>query len=306
MLQKILPQELFGIIKKNVLISELYELRIRNNSPICFLSNNGYEVLKNPYDNKAVFADKNLIDYIVCKATDASMYAFSNQIRRGYISVCGGIRIGLSGEAVLGDDGEVKTIKNFQGLVLRIPHEVKNCSSNLMNYLVCGGKVMNTLIVSPPAGGKTTLIRDIAKNLSLQPKMLNLLIVDERFELSGSVNGKNAFDVGLFSDVIVGSSKSFGFYEGIKTMRPDVILCDEVSCKEDIDALNYASASGVKVIATTHAEKVGDLLKKKIFTEVIKQKSFDRFVELSSRNGIGTIENIYDENLQSLFKRKLF
>ena len=136
--------------------------------------------------------------------------------------------------------------------------------------------------------------------------MYNVLVVDERYEITGSVNGKNCFDVGMFADVIVGSSKSFGFYEGIKTMRPDVILCDEISTKEDVEALSFASVSGVQVIASTHAEKVFDLTKKSIFETVLKNKCFDRFIELSSRNGIGTIENIYDENLQSLFKRKLF
>ena len=306
MLQKILPQELFDIIKRNVLVSDLYELRIRNSCPITFSTSRGYAVLKNPSDNKSVFADKSLIDFIVCKATDSSMYAFSNQLKQGFVSISGGVRIGISGEVVYGENGEIKTIKNYQGLVIRIPHEVRNCSSNIMNHIFNNGKVLNTLIVAPPAGGKTTFIRDIARNLSSFPQILNLLIVDERYELSGSINGKSAFDVGFFSDVISGSSKAYGFYEGIRTMRPDVILCDEISTREDIDALSFASNSGVSVIASTHARNCRELARKNIFSDVLKHKCFDRFIELSCRNGAGTIENVYDENFQSVFKRKLF
>ena len=160
--------------------------------------------------------------------------------------------------------------------------------------IASNGLVKNTLIISPPGAGKTTLIRDITKKLSNEKNVTNILVVDERFEIAGAYNAM--FDLGDSVDVISGSKKSFAFEGCLKTMNPSVIVTDEISKEEDIEEIKQAIRSGVKVIATAHAENVNDLKIKKYLSSLIDGRYFERVVVLSKRNGVGTIESVYDEN----------
>lgn len=301
MLSSILPPELFQLVEAISSIENIYEIRIRFNSPIVINVGGEFKVLRNKLNgNKVVYADSRLIDYIICKATDSSLYTFNNQIKQGFITVSGGIRIGITGEIVTTDDEKIKTIKNFSALCIRIPHEIYNCASTAMNFIV-GKSIKNTLIISPPGAGKTTFLRDIARSLSNLNVLYNTLVLDERFEIGASIEGLATMDIGSYTDVLSGCNKAYGFKEGIRTMRPDVIICDELATKSDIEAVRAAVNSGVKVIASAHSNSHLELKKKAEFEPIFNDKIFERYVVLSTRNGMGTYEGIYDENCIPLY-----
>lgn len=303
MLKKLLPDELYNLLNSIVDIGVVYEIRIRNRAPICVNVNGEYKVLsKSGFASnyaEAWLGSEQMIDFVLARATNSSMYAVGNQIRHGFVTFDGGIRIGICGETVVDEKG-VKTIKNISSLNIRVPHEIRNCAMTALNFILSCG-VKNTLLIAPPGAGKTTFLRDIARGLSLSKSIKNVLVVDERYEIAAAHMGFATMDVGAFTDVISGCSKEYGLKEGIRSLKPDVVICDELATYEDLLAVSEAMSSGVKVIASAHAYDHLDLAKKSQFQEVFKKKLFQRFVVISERNGPGTYEGIFDENFSCLY-----
>lgn len=299
MLTKILPNSIAKAIQK-LNISKLSEIRIRVGKPIIihygglyFLSNDGIT------DNlsKSIIAKKETIDFIIASACDDSLYAYNNEIKNGFLTASGGIRIGLAGQCI-SETNVIKTIKNFSSINIRIPHEVKNCSLKILEF-VAEPKVHNTLIMSPPGAGKTTLLRDLAFQLS-QKYLKNILIVDERNEIANCVNGVPQYELGILTDIMTNCTKQFGLENGIRSLAPNVVLTDEIANSNDIESIEYALSCGVNVIATTHCENIYSFKKKKNFERLIENCMFDRYIVLSSNNGFGTIEGVYDKNFKCL------
>ena len=221
MLEKLFPTEIYEALKNNVKFNYLYEIRLRIDKPITInYANNfyflGIESLTNDED-EAIMCSKNLIDSVILKASNYSIYAVNEDIKKGFITLNGGIRLGICGEVVT-ENGYIKTMKDFSSINLRFPHEVRNCSLNALNYLTENGQVLNTLIVSAPCGGKTTFIRDICYQLGQKNFPLNVLILDERNEISASIKGVPTMNIGKFSDVLLYSNKKIGFENGIRSM----------------------------------------------------------------------------------------
>ncbi len=300
MLCNILPEWLYQMLVKNYSLDEVYEIRIRINKPIMINHKGKYLKLEDcrGFQKTTIIGSVELINYVVSVATKQSIYAYNNQIKNCYISTDSGIRIGLCGTVVY-DEGNVSTIKNISSLNIRISHEVVNCSEKIINLIAGVNEIKNTLIISPPGAGKTTLVRDVVSKLT-NFKINNILVVDERFEIAG-LSGLSNFNLGDAVDVISGSEKCFAFDSVLKTMNPSVIVTDEISKEVDIESIKQAVKSGVKVIATAHAKNILDLKTKKYFKLLIDEKYFERIVVLSTRNGVGTIEGVFDENLRGIY-----
>lgn len=302
MLKNLLPNTIYEAVSK-LDINKICEIRLRKNSPITinisgsskYLSENGITLS----EENSLICMPSTINYIITQASNNALYTINDQLINGYISVKGGIRIGVAGEVVYVNN-QIKTIKNITSLNIRIPHEVKNCSLNSYLYLVNGNNVHNTLILSPAGAGKTTFLRDFAFQLKLRQKNLNILIVDERNEITGICNGE--YNLGARNiDIYSNCTKSFAFENGIRSMKPDIILTDELNLDKDITAIENAITSGVKVIATIHANNIIDLKNKKQFKYLLDNKMFSRFVILSNNCGIGTIEGIYNEHFCCIY-----
>lgn len=302
-----LPNAVLEALQK-VPFCDIYELRFRLNKPILVnLKNEYYFIEENSLkktSNLPLFATRQMIESVLFKATNGSLYAYSEQIKQGFFTTFNGVRIGITGE-VISEKNEVIRIKNISSLNIRVPHQVINCSKQIFPYLTNFNHIHNTLIISPPGAGKTTILRDLARQISKEYPHLNILILDERYEISASTLGESQLDVGQ-ADVMLGCTKQMGFESGVRSMSPNIILTDEIATKQDISSILYANACGVNIIATVHAFTQKDLINKPYFKPILQKKVFKRFVVLSNRLGVGTIEGMYDENFKNLLKEKTY
>ncbi len=294
MLSKILPEKIYTAVN-DIGFNFINEIRIRDSKPIVInvLSNN--RILK---DKNGIFitAQKGDAEKIAARATEFSLYSVNNQIVQGFITINNGIRIGLCGEVVWENDN-IKTIKNINSINIRIAHEIGNCAERLIGFININSKLLNTLIISPPGKGKTTMLRSICKKASNDGN--NVLLIDERNEIAAVKNGNAYFDVGNNTDIITNSDKKYAFECGIRCMSPDVIITDEIVSESDSEAIINASASGIVIIASIHSSCSDELIEKKTFKLIFESKSIDRYVFLSNKN-IGEIESVYDGNMKKI------
>ena len=267
------------------------EIRLRKGLPLVinfsdksyFLTYNGNftESIKN-----AVIVSEDDIKEALELIVNSSLYTAENSLKQGFVTVEGGNRIGVSGSAVL-TDSKISSIRNISGFNYRIAKEIFGASDKIINNIFRDNKVKNTLIISPPCCGKTTILRDIARNLS--NKGLKVSIADERNEISALSSGYIGFDLGYSADVLEGASKKDAFKILIRSMSPDVIITDELGPDEDYQSVEKAIHSGVSVIASVHADSIDEFLR----TNQKFKKLFSCFITLNRKNGPGTIGEIY-------------
>ncbi|MBP3431737.1 MAG: Flp pilus assembly complex ATPase component TadA [Clostridia bacterium] len=297
MLEKILPDKIQKILAERVNFKAVNEIRLRAEKLIVvnvngrnfFLSENG--ITSNL--NGCLYASKIMIEDVIFRASECSIYSVNEQIKKGFIITDEAVRIGIGGN-LIEENGHIKTMTNFVSCNIRVPHVVKNCCLTAFPFIVGQNGVENTLVISPPACGKTTFLRDFVSQLSERNLSFNVLLLDERGELDCGINSN-------FSDKIAFASKKVGFENGIRSLAPDVIVTDEIGQQEDVDAIMYAASCGVKVVATVHADSMETFFRKPLFEKLIKEKIFKRFVLLSKRNGPGTFEGVYNENFSRLY-----
>ena len=298
-MKNILPDWLFNNLSKNYKLCDIQEIRIRKNQPIQICYKGMMVELKSDTGIylKPLYASAEMIEQIISVATKHSLYAFDEQIKNGYIITENGIRIGLCGTAVV-KDGKISLIKKISSINIRIGHNIIDCSRDIIHFLVSSQRVKNTLILSAPGEGKTTILRDIVLKLSNTFNISNIMVIDEKFEIAGESQN---FDLGKNVDVMQGANKKFSFFEAIKVMNPSVIATDELVTDEDIEGVKFAIKSGVSVIATVHAKSIEELKSKQYFEKLILDNYFERFIVLSKRNGVGTIEGVFNEKSFALF-----
>lgn len=217
-----------------------------------------------------------------------SLYAYADDIARGFVTV-EGLRVGIGGRVVF-SDGESRGIKTVSSLNIRIPRQVFGCADKLMPYITKNGGVLNTMIVSPPLCGKTTLLRDAVRQLSNSG--LNTSIIDERGEIA-CLDGSGAAgnDVGCCTDILSGCGKAAGIAMALRSLAPELIALDEAGGSEDAQAINSAVTGGAAVICTVHSDSPEALERKKYTAELLSDGLFERIVFL---RGLGEIAAIYD------------
>ena len=274
-----LPQNVKnGLRRLNV--ERVYEIRLRADKPTTINYAGQYRYLGEygltEHVENAVRCDMEEIANCVFRAGQYSVYSVEEQIKRGYITAIHGERVGLAGEYVL-DKGQPLALRNFSSLCIRVPHEVVGCGTEI--YRSCmDGEIRNILIVSPPGLGKTTILRDLSRILSEKTRK-NVLICDERGEISAGNTGETC-------DVLKFVDKATAFEAGIRAMRPDIMITDELS-KTDCAAIEKAIAAGIKVIASAHFSNISHV--QPPFFGL-----FERYVVLDEME-IGKIKGIYDE-----------
>ena len=274
-------------------LSQVYEIRLRANAPVVVCVNGrNFPLL-------TVSVNCNDLENIIHKAAEYAIYAVLDQMVKGFITIRGGIRIGIAGELVM-QNNKVSAVKNFSSLCIRVPHEIKNCAQLVLPYVFSAQRPVSTLIIAPPGAGKTTLLRDLARQIGQQFPCLNTLILDERGELAACYLGERQLDVGQNVDVITGGTKAYGFENGIRSLRPDVVITDEIATVEDVAMLHRAVRSGVIVFASVHAANIDDVMTKPDIGELLTQQVFERYIVLQGDGQVGRVSGIYDRRLQRL------
>ncbi len=276
---------------------ELQEIRLRVGHPVILLYQNEERILRH------IVCERDLnetMEYV----SNYSLYAYENELRQGFITVEGGHRVGVAGQ-VLSEHGNVKKMKQISSLNIRISHEVIDCAEPIFPYITYNKQVCHTLIISPPKCGKTTMLRDVIRQISNGNRWVKgctVGVVDERSELAGCYQGIPQNHVGMRTDVLDCCPKAEGMLMLIRSMAPQVIAVDEIGSVDDVRAMEYAMHCGCKMIATVHGNSMEEIRKKPILDDLIRKRRFERYIVLRNGKHIGEVDGVYDERGSLIYR----
>jgi stage III sporulation protein AA len=302
----VLPKRLADAINRAdpVVLECLEEIRLRADKPLMLQNYKGDLYIGEDgtaaaSPGNALIVKQEDIFRTVELMSQNSIYAYQEEIRNGYITIRGGHRAGIAGRAVM-EGASVKNIKDISGLNIRLSSQIIGCSSKVMKYLVRGdSEVYNTLVISPPQCGKTTMLRDMARVLSdgiaeLDFKGMKVGVVDERSEIAACFRGVAQNDLGSRTDVLDGCPKSLGMAMMIRSMSPRIIITDEIGNEGDREAIMGVLNAGVKIIASAHGYNISELKSRREVLRLIEEKVFERYVVLGCSRGPGTLVEVVD------------
>ncbi len=283
--------------------AELEEIRLRAGKPVLVKLHDGEYFLTREGSldksaGRAYIADKEDLNAILYQVCHASVYAYEDEIRQGFLTVPGGHRIGIAGQAVLEEDGRLRTLKHISAMNIRVSHEIKGAADKVLSSLYQNGYLCNTLIVSPPGCGKTTLLRDLIRQISNGNRYGNGMtvgVVDERCEIAGSYMGEAQNDLGIRTDVLDACPKVHGMMMLIRSMTPQVVAIDEVGSMEDVQALQRVSACGCRLLATIHGFGIEEVQKRAYMQELLAEGLFEKYIVMDKKDGCPRVTAVYEK-----------
>lgn len=286
------------------LLSKTEEIRLRHSRPLilywaggeAYLSANGSVSTA----KEAYIVTGGDIENTLELISSYSLYAYEEEIRQGYLTIPGGHRVGLAGRAVM-ENGKIKILRDITSFNFRVARQIKGAGEKVLPFLYDRrvGRIYHSLIISPPQGGKTTLLRDLARLISEGVGILGqggqkVGIVDERSEIAGCFQGVPQLDVGLRTDVLDACPKAEGMTLMLRSLSPQVIITDEIGREDDARAIEDAVHAGVSVIASAHGSTLDEICRRPVLGMLLENNYFERLVFLSNSRGPGTLEMIVE------------
>lgn len=253
------------------------ELRLRAGRPIGVVVGD-----KEMSISQGVYITPAELQMVLEIATRASVHSYSESIRKGFVTADGGCRLGLCGMASC-EGGKISGMRRLSSICIRIPHERRGCAEEIFPKLTASG-FGSTLIISPPGGGKTTLLRELIRLLS--DGGARVALADERSEVAGCFEGRPCFDVGTSTDVLTAAPKSEGIFLLLRAMSPQIIAFDEITSPHDVEACEAAANCGVKLLATAHGASLEDLRQRPIYARLLERRIFDSAVIIENNAGV--------------------
>lgn len=249
------------------------ELRLRRGQALSIVD----EISEKEIETKELSQED--LEFVLNRACEYSLHTVQNQIASGFVTLAGGHRLGICGTAVVAQ-GKVTGIRNLSSLSLRIARECATVPRNFLENLIENGDFQSTLIISPPAMGKTTLIRDLIRLLSSGEEGYRVSVVDERSEISGMYRGQSVFDLGQRTDILNACPKGQGMLFMLRSMSPQILAVDEITSSADVDAILELVGCGVKLLATAHGNDFKDLFRREIYKKLKNNKVFQRVITI--------------------------
>ena len=279
----------------------LQEIRLRIGQPLRVIYDNEEKTLPIREKQKYIVT-KEVIRETMEYISHYSLYAYEHELKQGFLTIEGGHRTGVTGKVIV-EQGKVKNIQYISSINIRMSHEILGCAEGLLPFITKNRQVCHTVIISPPRCGKTTLIRDLVRQISdgnEYVKGCTVGVVDERSELGGCYLGVAQNHLGSRTDILDCCPKAEGMIMLIRSMAPQVIAVDEIGTQEEIHAVEYAMQCGCKMLASVHGASLEEARNKPVLGELIRRKRFERYVVLKNERKPGEIQAIYDERGSSL------
>lgn len=303
-------QQIYRILARNIRelmeqekleFDDLQEIRMRIGKPLMIVYKNAEWILPEKEVKKHLVSKDELretMDYI----SHYSLYAYEAEMRQGFITVEGGHRVGVSGKVIL--EGErIKNMQYISSINIRVAHEIVGCASKVLRYITRNKEMYHTLIISPPRCGKTTLIRDLIRQISDGNEYVRgctVGVVDERSELGGCYLGIAQNDTGMRTDILDCCPKAEGMILLIRSMAPRVLAIDEIGSEEEIRAMEYSMHCGCKLLASVHGTDLDEISKRPGIKQLVEQRRFERYIVLDNQGRPGAVRTIYDERGNAL------
>ena len=267
-------------------------VRIKQAGEECLLTGQGWMTRNR---QEAWHLSETEMEDVIKNICQYSIYAFEHEISQGFLTVQGGHRVGVAGRVVLGENGQIRNITHIRFLNIRISHEVLGAANDSIPFLYESNTFLNTLLISPPGCGKTTLLRDIVRQVSdgnPSGTGRQVGVVDERSEIAGSYLGIPQNHVGFRTDVLDACPKVQGMMLLMRSMAPAVVAVDEIGGEEDIQAIQQILKGGSSIVATMHGNSIEDAV-----AYLDGKLVFRRYILLERIQGIPQVTQIYDQNL---------
>lgn len=304
-IRRCLPAEIGDILDNTRDSDDIREVRMRNGQPLWVRMAQGGRFLdgrgRTAAPEKARIISNRDIKAAISKISAYSLYAFEEELRRGFLTIEGGHRIGFCGKAVM-ENGRIKTLHQISSLNIRVARQIFGCADGILPFVLEGDKFLSTVLISPPGCGKTTLLREMVRSLSRMGMTIG--VADERGEIAGMRDGLPQMELGPCTDVMYGCPKAEAMEMLLRSMSPDIIAADELGREEEYQAVEEMLHGGVSILCTMHGGSMEDVLRRKLPRHMMEQGILKRYVFLSGGKGTGRVERVLDERGTALYVGK--